>query len=217
MENNDETVGRNLRRLREARGLSQAELAQALTDAGLPGFHPQTITKIEKGVRAVKLVEGVPLARILGVEPEALLETSASALSSAALHRAVDKLIFTAGVAHAEISSGVDHLLKARAELEALITDAREGLGVEKRESTIAALAQLTVDSAIQQGLKGHTPLDLLGHHAPDLLEVLKTSVQEAGQARDHDNASMPTGAYVGEIKTGDAWSPDESYVDPAP
>ena len=34
--------------------MSQADLSMALSMAGVPGFHPQTITKLEKGDRALK-------------------------------------------------------------------------------------------------------------------------------------------------------------------
>ena len=68
----DEPIARNIRRLRELRGMSQADLADALKDRGVPGMHPQTITKIEAGTRAVKLTEGLVLAEVLQVHPEEL-------------------------------------------------------------------------------------------------------------------------------------------------
>ena len=68
----DEPIARNIRRLRELHGMSQADLADALKDRGVPGMHPQTITKIEAGTRAVKLTEGLVLAEVLQVRPEEL-------------------------------------------------------------------------------------------------------------------------------------------------
>ena len=68
----DEPIARNIRRLRELHGMSQADLADALKDRGVPGMHPQTITKIEAGTRAVKFAEGLVLAEVLQVRPEEL-------------------------------------------------------------------------------------------------------------------------------------------------
>lgn len=63
-------VGRNLRRLRDARGWNQQELADAA------GVDRVTISKIETGAQADVSVDAmvVPLARALGVRPEALVE-----------------------------------------------------------------------------------------------------------------------------------------------
>ena len=72
MEDDTGPIARNIRRLRELHGMSQADLADALKDRGVPGMHPQTITKIEAGARAVKLTEGLVLAEVLQVRPEEL-------------------------------------------------------------------------------------------------------------------------------------------------
>lgn len=63
----DETIGRNIRRLREEKALSQAELADSLLQQGIRGMHPQTITKLESGSRALKFNEAIALAAVLGV------------------------------------------------------------------------------------------------------------------------------------------------------
>jgi len=68
-------IAANIRRLREAKGLTQASLAAALTDAGLPSVYPQTITKIETGARALGFTEGIAIACALGVAPETLAES----------------------------------------------------------------------------------------------------------------------------------------------
>lgn len=69
-----ERIGANVRRLREAAGLTQAELATALSEEGGAAFYPQTITKIEAGRRALKFSEGLAIARVLGVTPASLDE-----------------------------------------------------------------------------------------------------------------------------------------------
>lgn len=64
----DREIGRNIRRVREDAGISQAELAKRLNDLGATGFYPQTITKIEKGDRALKFSEAVTVAGALNVD-----------------------------------------------------------------------------------------------------------------------------------------------------
>ena len=65
----DEIVGRNLKALREALGMSQAQLAVAMNEASVAGWFPQTVTKVEQGSRSLKLVEGLELAKILSPDP----------------------------------------------------------------------------------------------------------------------------------------------------
>jgi transcriptional regulator with XRE-family HTH domain len=57
-------VGQNLRKMREARGMTQAELAGAVAERGLP-FRQQTIVKIEKGHRPLRLREAHEIAAAL--------------------------------------------------------------------------------------------------------------------------------------------------------
>lgn len=57
-------VGRHLR------GMSQARVAAAMTEAGLP-MRQQTVQKIETGSRALRLDEGLAMAGILDVSVEA--------------------------------------------------------------------------------------------------------------------------------------------------
>ena len=71
-ESTDMTIGENVRRFREALGLSQAQLAQRLTDSGLEGFHPQTVLRVEKGMRPLRLAEALVFAEALSVEVAAL-------------------------------------------------------------------------------------------------------------------------------------------------
>lgn len=52
--------------------MSQADLASQLARRGVPGMHPQTIAKIESGVRALKFTEAVHLAAVLEVQLDAL-------------------------------------------------------------------------------------------------------------------------------------------------
>jgi len=69
----DDQVGRNVKQLREALGMSQAEVAEGMTKDGCAGFYPQTILKVEKGTRSLKFTEADSLARVLKVPMSALL------------------------------------------------------------------------------------------------------------------------------------------------
>ncbi|MFW6077941.1 MAG: helix-turn-helix domain-containing protein [Hyphomicrobiales bacterium] len=71
MPNND-VIGANIAMLRQARGLSQEALAERMTALGFD-FVQQQVTNLERGKRALQLVEAAPLARALGVTLEQLL------------------------------------------------------------------------------------------------------------------------------------------------
>jgi transcriptional regulator with XRE-family HTH domain len=69
----DERVGANIRRVREAAGWSQADLAKMLTEHGLPTAQ-QTVYKIEHGARPLKLEESLAVVEILGVSITSLAQ-----------------------------------------------------------------------------------------------------------------------------------------------
>lgn len=69
---NDKLVGANIQKLRTAKGMSQADLAAALTTLGGVHMHQQTIQKIEKGTRPLKYMEAVTIAEVLTVDVHAL-------------------------------------------------------------------------------------------------------------------------------------------------
>lgn len=69
----DEAVGRNIQELRKARGMSQAALARALEERGLP-FRQQTIVKVEKGQRPLRLIEAEEISMALEVDIRALVD-----------------------------------------------------------------------------------------------------------------------------------------------
>lgn len=69
----DVMVGRNVKALRNAADLTQTELAERLTAAGYP-MQQQTVLKIERGSRPLKLEEALVVADILDVPTESLWE-----------------------------------------------------------------------------------------------------------------------------------------------
>jgi transcriptional regulator with XRE-family HTH domain len=71
--NFNQRVGANLQLHRKAKGYSQSDLAGLLEQRGLP-FQQQTILKIEKGSRPLKLEEASVIADVLGIELSDLTE-----------------------------------------------------------------------------------------------------------------------------------------------
>jgi transcriptional regulator with XRE-family HTH domain len=69
----DKLVGSNVQRFRLARGMSQADLAEAMTESG-ERVHQQTVLKIEKGTRPLKYAEAACLSNVLRVPMSAFLE-----------------------------------------------------------------------------------------------------------------------------------------------
>jgi transcriptional regulator with XRE-family HTH domain len=74
MEDEDGTIGDNLRQYRKARGITQAKFAMMLMSNGVAGMYPQTIQKIERGLRPLRFYEGLVAARVLDIKPEALYD-----------------------------------------------------------------------------------------------------------------------------------------------
>ena len=69
----DAAFAASIRVSREAKGLTQEDLAKHMTMRGFD-FHQQTIYKIEKGTRKVTVGEAVSLAEAVGVPVEALAD-----------------------------------------------------------------------------------------------------------------------------------------------
>jgi len=68
----DVRVGSNVRKLRQARGLNQEELAAQVAERGL-AFRQQTVVKIEKGQRPLRLREADAITAALEVDIDALV------------------------------------------------------------------------------------------------------------------------------------------------
>lgn len=65
-------IGWNLQRFRKDSGLSQTDLADELTERGVP-FRQQTVLKIEKGARPLRVDEAAVIAEILDLSVDDLL------------------------------------------------------------------------------------------------------------------------------------------------
>src|SRR5690348_16512400 len=62
-----------VKKQRDRRGWSQADMAKMLGDKGIKGIYPSTIAKIESGERAVRIDEAAALADLFEVSLDALL------------------------------------------------------------------------------------------------------------------------------------------------
>src|ERR1700691_671134 len=89
-DNADERLGANVRSLREGKGISQAELARRMSEAGHP-WHQSTVARAEAGRQSVRTTEAEALGIILGVTVDRLLwagpEAAEAAMASAAVTR----------------------------------------------------------------------------------------------------------------------------------
>ncbi|WP_344819395.1 helix-turn-helix transcriptional regulator [Microbacterium soli] len=61
MDDYEELIGANIRRLREASGLSQAALAKLMNERGWTKWSQPTVAAIEKGERSLKFAEAMTL------------------------------------------------------------------------------------------------------------------------------------------------------------
>lgn len=69
----DEKFGLEVKAIREGNGWSMSTLAARLSKAGLTNFHPNTIGRLERGERAIRLSEAVIVAQVLGVSLDDLV------------------------------------------------------------------------------------------------------------------------------------------------
>ena len=67
----DRRVGRNVAALRASRGLTQVGLAERMIGRGVY-WHQQTVAKVERGTRSLRVEEVVVLAEVFGVAAKRL-------------------------------------------------------------------------------------------------------------------------------------------------
>lgn len=77
-----EVFALRLRETRGDRGLSQAELAQRITESGRGPLTPSALSRIESGERGISLDEAIGLAMELNASPAHLLTPPADAMLS---------------------------------------------------------------------------------------------------------------------------------------
>lgn len=105
-----ETFAREVRRLRELRGLSQTDLAAQLRERYGLKFHQATIDRVEKGVRPCRLDEVYALAEVLGSTVDEMLADWSSADSA---FRELTNIARRAGETEYRIAMGMQQKLAA--------------------------------------------------------------------------------------------------------
>jgi len=63
----DGIVGAKIKAHREARKLSQGDLIEKVTEAGVPMWNRSVVTNLERGRRHLKFSEAIALAKIFGI------------------------------------------------------------------------------------------------------------------------------------------------------
>lgn len=74
----EESFRLSMKRMREERGWTQAELANRMTDSGWSGMYQMTIGRMEKGVRPIRIGEARGLAKVFGVTVGMMIAPSES-------------------------------------------------------------------------------------------------------------------------------------------
>jgi transcriptional regulator with XRE-family HTH domain len=150
--NADERISVNLRRLRMAAGISQAELARLMREHGWP-WHQSTVHRLESGKQAVSLGEGVDLAVILGTTIDGLIQPAPEADAAEKVLNASASVENSADI----VSEAVRVLLGARADAEKLFA-ATEGTPwphVDALRQNLAEIAGMhTVEAAVAEGIR---------------------------------------------------------------
>lgn len=88
----EEAFIRSMKRLREDRGWTQADLARKMTEYGWSGMYQTTISRIEKGERPVRIGEARGLATVFGVTVGMMIAQPESSKPVEALKNSVMKL-----------------------------------------------------------------------------------------------------------------------------
>lgn len=104
----DQAVGTRIRELRMARGLSQSDLASELSADGFQ-FRQQTVLKIEKGLRPLKLDEALAIAGVLGVQEGILWERDRPIATDSWVIAAIQRVVEE----WEELTNSVDRLADA--------------------------------------------------------------------------------------------------------
>lgn len=150
--------------LRERLGLSQAQLAAAVTDAGVTGWFPQTVTKVEQGVRSVKLVEGLALAQCLGVEPVELYEGTMNGVD-----QQVRRLSFHLRTASEAVARDLQALMDLEGELGSLMGVASPRVAQQAEDARATAGAHATSKRIAQTVEKWQRRYDPDPDEGPDI------------------------------------------------
>ncbi|KZM70824.1 hypothetical protein AWN90_40455 [Nocardia terpenica] len=117
-----------MKRLREMRGMSKAELVRALTDAGWTNVHQTTVTRIENGERPARIGEARVIAAVLETTVGKLIREPVQAAIEDDLERSNEGLRNS----YNKIIEGVVGVLHWRESVERALGQASSGVWVDE-------------------------------------------------------------------------------------
>ncbi len=180
----DLTIGANVRRFRQAVAMSQAQLAEALSGYGI-SFSQQTVLKIEKGERPLKLSEAAAISNCLGIAVQDLFETDEEASAeSVSLRRARGFCDEIRMVARAALA-GLDKLQHMQVILKREIEDGELGTPAVLNDPEIARFRSASLVDLLKsvQDERSHDEVDVrlaeVGIPVLDLREVIADAARE--------------------------------------
>lgn len=131
-ENQDEIIGRNIQALRKRLDLSQAELAEKLTRSSGTNYHQQTILRIEKGERPLKVSEAIAFAKVFDVPVPTIWNGFTGDSDSAGI---IDQLKNRAAAKSRDMRANAEDLQRALIELAEAIHIHGSNIDAETLES----------------------------------------------------------------------------------
>ena len=152
-ESPDVRFGRNLRALRERKGLSQKTVAEAMAGRGHTSWYQNTLTRVESGVQPLKLSEADDLRDIL--------ETSIDRLTWASQEAEATELLYGAGAAvrnsYETVATAVRDHLHVIHDAERWAEHYKDNPAERVREARDDALGRVEeydLDGAVDEGVR---------------------------------------------------------------
>lgn len=150
-ESADETIGVNVRLLREQAGLSQDELAAEMSKLGVP-WHQQTIGRVESGKQKVRATQLAALARILRTSMERFMWTGPEANATEYVYAAGTRL----KLQYETVADAVKMLIIAGSTAERVAASMKDSEYEHVRQAVAdveARLEECTLDNAVNAGI----------------------------------------------------------------
>lgn len=200
----DANIAANVRAFREARGISQEDLAARLAEAGFP-FSQATIWKIENGRRPVKSAEQVALADALEADPWTLTRRPETGKHLLNLKQANNR----AYVAWHQVKVAASEYIDAQYDLVIAAHDARKA-GIVVAEWQVTWLTVTPEEAVIDARLEEADEAE---------------RAEKLGARRDKILAALRASGYEPHLRVGDvtvgagapspAWEPKKDPILP--
>ena len=150
----DETIGVNVKLLREQAGLSQSELAAEMTKRGIP-WYQQTVGRVEGGKQQVRAAELAVLAKILRTSMERFMWTGPEANATEYVYGAGGRLKRQ----YEMVAEAVKMLLIDGASAERVVASqaGSEYEHVQQARADVAIwLGECTLENAVNAGIDSY-------------------------------------------------------------